>query len=95
MSTTAERLQSELVSLSEADRAELAHFLIQSLQPQADADVEGAWDAELERRGNQIRTGQAAGEPAEKVFSELRSKRWRTLNAERNSRENAQEAQIS
>jgi putative addiction module component (TIGR02574 family) len=67
---TADR--NELAVLSDTDRAELAHFLIQSLQPQADADVESAWDAELERRGNQIRTGQAAGEPAEKVFSELR-----------------------
>jgi len=67
---TADR--NELAVLSDTDRAELAHFLIQSLQPQADAGVESAWDAELERRGNQIRTGQAAGEPAEKVFSELR-----------------------
>lgn len=78
MSTTAERLQSELVSLSEADRAELARFLIQSLhheaEPEAVADAERAWDVELERRGQQIRSGHAAGEPAEKVFSELRAK---------------------
>jgi putative addiction module component (TIGR02574 family) len=74
MSTTAERLQSELADLSDTDRAELAHFLIQSLQPEAEADAERAWDVELERRGQQIRTGRATGEPAEKVFSELRAK---------------------
>jgi putative addiction module component (TIGR02574 family) len=74
MSTTAERLQSELANLSEADRAELAHFLIQSLHHEAEADAERAWDIELERRGQQIKGGRAAGEPAEKVFSELRAK---------------------
>src|SRR5438552_380609 len=65
MSTTAERLQSELANLSEADRGELAHFLIQSLHSGADADAERAWDVELERRGQQIRSGHATGEPAE------------------------------
>lgn len=74
MSTTAERLQNELANLSEADRAELAHFLIQSLHQEVEADAEQAWDAELERRGAQIRSGCAKGEPAEKVFSELREK---------------------
>jgi putative addiction module component (TIGR02574 family) len=74
MSTTAERLQSELANLSEAERAELAHFLIQSLHQEADADAERAWDLELERRGQQIRSGHAIGEPAKKVFSELRAK---------------------
>jgi len=74
MRTTAERLQAELANLSEADRAGLAHFLIQSLHPDEDADAEQAWDAELERRGEDIRSGRAAGEPAERVFAELRAK---------------------
>jgi putative addiction module component (TIGR02574 family) len=74
MSTTAERLQNELAVLSDTDRAELAHFLIQSLHPEAEADAERAWDVELERRGQQIRSGRATGEPAGKVFSELRAK---------------------
>ncbi len=74
MSTRAERLQRELANLSEFDRAELARFLIQSLQGETDADAEEAWDVELERRAGQIKTGQAKGEPAEKVFSELRAK---------------------
>jgi putative addiction module component (TIGR02574 family) len=74
MSTTAERLQRELATLSEFDRAELARFLIQSLQTETDADAEEAWDVELERRARQVKTGQAKGEPAEKVFSDLRAK---------------------
>jgi hypothetical protein len=74
MSTTAEKLQNELAILSDTDRAELAHFLIQSLHTEAEADAERAWDVELEQRGQQIRSGRATGEPAGKVFSELRAK---------------------
>ena len=75
MTIMAEMLQGQLATLSEADRAALAHFLIQSLQPELDEGAEQAWDAELDRRGEQIRSGQAKGEPAEKVFSELRASR--------------------
>lgn len=74
MGTTAQRLQTELAKLSEADRAALAHFLIQSLQSESEVDVEQAWDAELARRGEQIKNGRATGEPADKVFCELRAK---------------------
>lgn len=74
MSATAEKLRSELATLSDADRAELAHFLIHSLDQGADADAGAAWDTELARRAEEIRSGRATGEPAEKVFSELRAK---------------------
>ena len=74
MSVTAEKIRTELACLDEAERAELAHFLIQSLDQGADADAEAAWDVELARRAEEIRCGQASGEPAEKVFSELRAK---------------------
>lgn len=39
MSATGERLRTELMKLSEADRAELAQFLISSLEPEADSDA--------------------------------------------------------
>ena len=74
MSTAAEKLQTELAKLSETERAALAHFLIESLHGEGQMDAEHAWDAELEARGRQIRSGQAEGEPAEKVFAELRAK---------------------
>lgn len=66
MSTTAEKMRTELAALTETERAELAHFLIQSLDPGADEDAETEWDAELERRAEEIRNGHAAGEPADK-----------------------------
>lgn len=64
----------ELAGLDDADRAALAHFLIRSLDEGSDLDAEAAWDAELARRAEEIRSGRARGEPAEKVFSELRAK---------------------
>ncbi|MGA3171224.1 MAG: addiction module protein [Chthoniobacteraceae bacterium] len=60
--------------MSEADRAELARFLIASLDEAADHNANAAWEKELELRAEEIRSGRAAGEPATKVFSELREK---------------------
>jgi putative addiction module component (TIGR02574 family) len=74
VSATAEKIRMELAGLDDADRAELARFLIQSLDEGSDPDAETAWDAELARRADEIRSGRASGEPAEKVFTELRAK---------------------
>jgi putative addiction module component (TIGR02574 family) len=70
----AESLKLQLSLLSLEDRAELAHFLIDSLEGEEDADREAAWNAELARRGAEIQSGQAEGQPAHEVFSELRKK---------------------
>jgi len=74
MSASAEKLRSDLASLSDTERAELAHFLIESLDQGIDDEAETAWVSELARRAEEIRSGRASGEPAEKVFSELRAK---------------------
>jgi len=74
MTAAAEKLRPKLASLSETERAELAHFLIKSLEDGKDDDAEKAWDAELARRAEEIRSGKATGESAEKVFSKLRAK---------------------
>lgn len=73
MSVTAEELRTALATLTDTERAEMAHFLIQSLDSGTDENAEAEWDAELERRADDIRSGRASGEPATKVFSELRS----------------------
>jgi putative addiction module component (TIGR02574 family) len=54
-----ERLRSELLALSESERAELAHDLIQSLDAPRDTGVEDAWDKEISRRIAEVDTGQA------------------------------------
>ena len=73
VTATAEKLKTELVGLPATDRANLAHFLIQSLPPPS-AMTEQELDAELEKRGREIRQGKAKGEPVEKVIAELREK---------------------
>jgi len=70
MTETAEKLKVQLSQLSTQERAELAHFLIHSLDEGVDADAEAAWDVELARRMAEIRSGKAVGEPADKVFAE-------------------------
>ena len=74
MSVIGEKIRAELTRLSDIERAELARFLIQSLDSGSDKDAEKAWDTELARRAAEISSGRASGEPAEKVFSELRAK---------------------
>ena len=55
------KLRSEVLMLSEAERAELAHELIKSLDApvEADADVADAWDKEILRRLAEIDAGTA------------------------------------
>jgi putative addiction module component (TIGR02574 family) len=74
MSVVIERLKSELTKLDSADRADLAFFLIGSLDGAEETDVETEWDAEIDRRVSEIKSGQAVGKPAEQVFAEMRAK---------------------
>jgi len=68
-----ERYKSQLEKLSQKERAELAYFLISSLEP-AEEGVSAAWDTEVARRLAEIREGKAIGKPAEQVFAELRER---------------------
>jgi putative addiction module component (TIGR02574 family) len=54
-----EKVRSEALSLSEAERAELACNLFASLDGPSDADAEHAWDAEIARRLAEIDSGTA------------------------------------
>ena len=56
---TLEKVRTEALSLSEAERAELAHNLVASLDGRADPDAETAWDAEILRRLAEIDAGTA------------------------------------
>lgn len=56
---TVEKVRSEALSLSEVERAELAHNLVASLDGPADPDVETAWDTEILRRLAEIDSGTA------------------------------------
>lgn len=53
------KLRSEALMLPEADRAELAHALVTSLDAPADADATEAWDKEIRHRLAEIDAGTA------------------------------------
>jgi putative addiction module component (TIGR02574 family) len=74
MTENAERVRQEVLQLPESDRAELARFLIESLDDSEDPDVEAAWDAELRRRVERVEQGKSRLRPAHQVLAEIRDK---------------------
>jgi putative addiction module component (TIGR02574 family) len=74
MSETAEKLKLELSQLSAKERAEIAYFLIHSLDDGIDDNLETAWDTELTQRLEDINRKTAIGESSSQVFYELREK---------------------
>lgn len=73
MTMVAEKLKADVLQLSTPDRAELAYWLIRSLESE-DAVAQTAWEDELERRWMEMETGKVAVEPAESVFAEMQKK---------------------
>jgi putative addiction module component (TIGR02574 family) len=71
MSEAVAQIVAQIVTLSQQERAELAHAFLLSLEPE-DPDVEEAWQKELARRDERLRNGEAIGIPAKEVFDELR-----------------------
>jgi putative addiction module component (TIGR02574 family) len=71
MTEAVKQLQSQAGALSAAERAELAYFLLTSLEPEEEGVAE-AWRAEIARRVTEIRSGQAIGRPIDEVLAELR-----------------------
>jgi uncharacterized protein with gpF-like domain len=71
-----EKLKLELSHLSTQKRAEIASFLIHSLDENTDQDqdIENAWDTELAQRTQEINSGSASGDLSDQVFGELRQK---------------------
>ena len=74
MNKTAERLKQELSQLSKQDRAEIAYFLIHSLDEDSDDNITEAWDEELSQRLAEIHEGTAKGESFDTVLLELKEK---------------------
>lgn len=72
MPTSFSILKQQASQLSEAERAELALSLIESLDGTPEAAVEDAWRAEIERRVGEIERGEVQLIPGEEVFTRLR-----------------------
>lgn len=69
-----EELRDHLLALPATRRAELAHLLIASLDPEPEAGTTSAWHAEVQRRAHEITSGVADGHPADDVFNEIRQR---------------------
>jgi len=72
MSDMLTELKRKASELSDAERAQLALSLIESLDGPADPDVEEAWRLEIERRISQIDRGEVQLIPGDEVFARLR-----------------------
>jgi putative addiction module component (TIGR02574 family) len=72
MTETAQKLKDQLDALSEQDRLEIVGHLLRTVD--GAAEIEAAWDEELERRWREIERGTAEGTPVEELNARLREK---------------------
>jgi putative addiction module component (TIGR02574 family) len=74
MSNMLAELKEKASQLSQAERADLALTLIESLDGPAEdpAAVEKAWRLEIERRASEIDRGEVKPVPGDEVFAEVR-----------------------
>lgn len=71
MSMQFDILEAEALKLDAGERARLAEHLIASLDE--DAELDAAWEAEIQKRINQIDSGQVQMLSANEVLSHARS----------------------
>ena len=74
MATSKDDLFKRALQLTEAERAELAGMLLESIEPDGDPGVEQSWLAEIERRMEQLDSGQVQAIPWDKVRTRLSSR---------------------
>ena len=73
MSSMAKRIITEGMNLSSSERAQIAEELISSLDKQPDEEVEKAWQAEINRRIDEVESGKVQCIPWEEVLEKLRA----------------------
>jgi len=74
MSKEIAEIEARIRLLSHEDRTELIRALIAELDGPAEADVEGAWLAEAQRRYREVIEGKVQPVSGERVFEILRSR---------------------
>ena len=72
MSATLKELEQQVHALPAEDRARLAEVLLESLQESPLADIEAAWEREIEERVAAYDRGELQTFAAEDVFAEAR-----------------------
>jgi putative addiction module component (TIGR02574 family) len=71
MSIPLDTLEAEVLKLPAGARSQLLDRLIASLE--ADAEIDGAWAAEAERRDREIDEGKVSTVPGEELVERLRA----------------------
>jgi putative addiction module component (TIGR02574 family) len=74
VAATVDQLAQDALTLSDQERAELAHKLLNSLDGVPDEGAEEAWDQEIAKRVQKIRDGTAKGRPADQVFRDIKTR---------------------
>lgn len=72
MSALLDELSKKAQSLAVEERAQLAQELLESVERDADPDVQAAWDAVIADRVAKYERGEAKLIPAEEVFAAAR-----------------------
>ncbi len=71
MSMALEDMVPEAIELPRHHRLSLAWLLIELDEPGPDADVEAAWEAEIQARGRAVKEGRMEGIPYEEVLARV------------------------
>ena len=71
MSMPLEDVAREAIGLPRHQRLSLARLLIELDEPGPDADVEAAWDAEIQARVRAVKEGRVEGIPYEEVLARV------------------------
>ena len=74
MSTEVAEIEAKIRSLSADDKVELIRALIAELDGPAEADVDGAWLKEAQRRHREVVEGKVQPVPGDCVLANLRSR---------------------
>ena len=72
MAKTLNELEQEAAELSSAERAQLALFLVRSLEPSEEGDTEESWRIEAEKRWAEIQCGEANTVSGPDVLADVR-----------------------
>jgi putative addiction module component (TIGR02574 family) len=75
MSPELDELLKRAMALPPEDRAAMANSLLESLDETEDEDAEDAWDDEIKRRVDDVRSGRVKAIPGEQVLARLNARR--------------------
>jgi len=63
MNTTTKQLYADALRLPDSERAELAGWLIESLDPEVDDELDEAWNTEIQHRIEELDRGEVTAVP--------------------------------